>query len=172
MSDVTQPEPQEFAMPQPGDEHVRIQPFEGTFRAEVKLWMGPGDPMISTGTITNTWQIGGLYLHQDYVGDANDGPFPGFVGKGYWGYNTTSKQYEGFWIDNASTTMQTETGDVDADGKVWTMTSDVVCPQTGQPMKKRSVITLIDNDHNRIEMFFTGSDGNEMKAMEINYTRA
>ena len=38
-------------------------------------------------------------------------------------------------------------------------------------MKKRSVITLIDNDHNKIEMFFVGDDGNETKAMEINYTR-
>ena len=30
---------------------------------------------------------------------------------------------------------------------------------------------LIDEDHNQIEMFFTGADGNEMKAMEINYER-
>ena len=64
-----------------------------------------------------------------------------------------------------------EFGDVDSDGRVWTMLSEVKCPQTGRLMKKRSVITLIDNDHNMVESFFTGEDGNEMKAMEINYSR-
>lgn len=158
-------------MPQPGDEHARIKPFEGTFDSEVKMWMGPGDPMVSTGKITNTWDVNGLYLHQDYHGDETEGPFPSFEGKGYWGFNTTTQQYEGFWIDNASTHMQMEHGKVDAGGKVWEMHSEVTCPQTGQQMKKRSLITLIDEDHNKIEMFFTGADGNEMKAMEIIYSR-
>ena len=67
--------------------------------------------------------------------------------------------------------MQMETGDVDETGKVWTMHSNVTCPQTGQQLVKRSVITLIDNDHHRMESFFVGDDGNEMKAMEINYER-
>ena len=39
-------------------------------------------------------------------------------------------------------------------------------------MQKRSVITMIDDDHNSIEMYFTGPDGQEMKAMEIQYARA
>ena len=171
MSEAAETEQQGFTMPSAGPEHKHLQPFAGTFKSEVKMWMGPGDPMISTGTITNSWQLDGLFLHQDYVGDHGDGPFPSFAGQGYWGYNTTSNKYEGFWIDNASTTMQMETGEVDADGKVWTMHSEVTCPQTGSLMKKRSVITLIDTDHNKIEMYFTTADGNEMKAMEINYVR-
>jgi len=44
-------------------------------------------------------------------------------------------------------------------------------PQPGAPTQKRSVITLHDNDHHTIEMFFTGPDGNEFKAMEIAYAR-
>ena len=158
-------------MPQPGDHHARLQPFEGTFNSEVKMWMGPGDPMVSTGKITNSWHVDGLYLHQNYVGDQVEGPFPSFKGEGFWGFNTTSNQYEGFWIDNASTTMQIESGNLDDSGKIWEMHSEVKCPQTGQLMQKRSVITLIDNDHNKIEMFFTGPDGNELKSMEINYSR-
>ncbi len=170
MSDATQTE-QQFALPTPGEHHEKMKPFEGTFKSEVKMWMGSGDPMISTGVIKNTWQVDGLYLHHDYQGDAVEGPFPSFCGQGYWGYNTTSHKYEGFWIDNASTTMQMETGDVDASGKVWTMFSEVTCPSTGQHMKKRSVVELIDDDHHKMETYFTGDDGNEMKAMEINYAR-
>ena len=171
MADQATQEEQGFQMPTPGPEHNRMKPFEGKFKSEVKLWMGPGDPVVSTGTITNTFELGGLYLHQDYVGDEVEGPFPSFCGKGYWGFNTTSGNYEGYWIDNASTTMQMEAGEVDDSGKVWTMHSNVICPQTGQHLKKRSVITLVDNDHNKMESYFTGEDGNEMKAMEINYER-
>ena len=43
---------------------------------------------------------------------------------------------------------------------------------TGNKMKKRSVITLQDNDHHKMEMFFAGPDGNEAKGMEISYERA
>lgn len=170
MSDATQTA-EMFQMPTPGAEHNRLKPFVGKFRAEVKMWMGPGDPMISTGTMVNTFELGGLYLQQDYVGDANEGPFASFEGKGFWGFNTTSKEYEGFWIDNASTTMQKETGKVDAKGKVWEMTSEMICPQTKQLLHKRSVISLIDNNHHKMEMFFKGADGQEMKNMEIDYSR-
>ncbi len=163
---------QEMVMPTAGPEHQRLEPFAGTFKAQVKLWMGPGEPTLSTGTMTSSWDINNLFLRQDYQGDPSDGPFPDFVGKGYWGYNTATEQYEGFWIDNASTVMQTETGTVDAAGKVWEMRGEMTCPQTRQPFKKRTVITVVDHDHHRAEMYFTGPDGQEMKTMEINYERA
>jgi hypothetical protein len=170
MSDTTQAE-QAFQMPTAKAEHKRFKPFEGKFRSEVKMWMGPGDPMVSTGTMINSLELEGLYLQQDYVGDQNDGPFPAFEGKGFWGYNTTTEKYEGFWIDNASTTMQNETGAVDSSGKVWEMRGEMVCAQTKQNFVKRSVITLQDNDHHKMEMYFTGPDGKEMKTMEIHYER-
>lgn len=163
-----------FAMPVAGKEHFRLQPFVGKFRAEVKIWMGPGDPMVSTGTMINTLELNGLYLQQDYQGDANDGPFPSFEGKGFWGYNTVLQRYEGFWIDNASTIMQFESGSVDASGKVWEMKGEMTCPapnQSHQVYSKRSVITLIDDQRNKMEMFFTGGDGVEVKNMEIDYVR-
>lgn len=152
--------------------HKRFEPFVSKFKAEVKMWMGPGDAMISTGMMTNTLELGSRYLNQCYKGDSSDGPFPNFEGRGYWGYNTTIEKYEGFWIDSASTIMQHDAGDVDASGKVWTMLGEMMCPQTKDPMKKRSVITLKDNDHHSTEMFFTGPDGKENKAMEIQYERA
>jgi hypothetical protein len=134
--------------------------------------MGPGDPMVSTGVMTNALDLGGRYLSQTYKGDPCEGPFPNFAGRGYWGYNTTSEKFEGFWIDNACTMMQNEVGDVDSAGKVWTMRGEMTCPQTKAPMKKRSVITLKDKDHHSMEMFFTGPDGKETKNMEIQYVRA
>lgn len=168
----TMPSAEEFAqMSAPVDGHRKLEPFVGTFHAEVKMWMGPGEPQSSTGTMQNTMDLGGRFLNQVYRGDQTEGPFPNFEGRGYWGFNKTSSKFEGFWIDTACTVMQNETGDVDASGKVWTMTGEMTCPSTGQPMTKKSVITLEDDDHHTMEMYFPGPDGGEFKTMEIKYSR-
>lgn len=160
------------SMPVPGVEHQRIRPFEGTFRATVKIWMGPGDPIVQHGTMRNSMQVGGLYLEQDYKGDRSPGPFPAFEGRGFWGYNTSAGEYEGFWIDNASTMMQLEKGQVDESGKVWTMRSAFRHPQSGQMIQKRSVIRLLDDNRNDMTTWMTGPDGNEFRTMEILFERA
>lgn len=152
------------------EQHRRFEPFAGTFKAEVKLWMGPGDPVISTGVMTSTLVLGGRFLQQAFKGDPGGGPFPDFEGLGFWGFNKATNKYEGFWIDTVSTQMQSEVGDVDDTGMVWMMVGEMTDPK-GNAMKKRSVITLEDNDHHKIEMFFSGPDGKESRAMEIRYER-
>lgn len=152
-------------------EHEKLKPFEGTFRAEVRIWMGPGDPMKSTGTMVNEFDLGGRFLRQTYTGDPSEVPFPSFEGRGYLGYNNVSKLFEGFWIDNASTMMQIETGELDAAGRVWTMTGEMANPQSGASMTKRSVMTVRDANHHSMEMFFDAGEG-EVKSMEILYERS
>ena len=134
------------AMAEPDEAHKKLDPFVGTFKATVKIWMGPGEPHVSTGTMVNSWDLDGRFLKQHYTGDAQEGPFPNFHGRGYWGYNTTTNKYEGFWIDTASTVMQTEVGELDGTGKVWTMFGETTMPGADKPMKKRSVIRLEHND--------------------------
>ncbi len=153
-------------------EHEKLKLLEGTFKAEVKMWMGPGDPMVSTGTMVNTLDLGGRYLAHDYKGDPNEGPFPAFEGKGFFGYNTIDNRFEGLWIDNASTFMMTDQGQVDPSGKKWEMLGNMTDPGSGKPMRKRSVVTIHDDDSHTMEMFFQSGDGPEVKNMEINYTRA
>lgn len=155
----------------PVEQHEHFKQFVGTWKAEVTMWMGPGDPMQSTGTMVNTLDLGGRYLKQDYKGDADDGPFPNFEGRGFWGYNDVTGKYEGFWIDNASNQMATEQGDYNASTKSWTMLGQMTM-QGGASCAKRSVITVISEDEHTMEMFFTGPDGNESKGMQIHYTRA
>ena len=152
------------------EHHDAFKPFVGTFETEVRLWMGPGDPYVMHGSMLNELDLNGTFLKQTYTGKGDDGPFGKFEGRGFWGYNTATNQYEGVWIDNASTMMQTETGTLD--GNTWTMTGAITNPQTGKPMTKRTVITLTDDDHHTMETYFTGPDGNEFKSMEIRYTRA
>lgn len=158
-------------MGKPAKEHGTLAPLVGTFTSTVKMWMGPGEPHVSTGTMVNTMELGGLFLAHDYKGDPNPGPFPAFQGKGFFGFNKHKKQYEGYWIDNAASWMSLESGQVDAAGKVWTMHSEMDDPMTGKRTKKRSVITIIDKDHHSMEMFFTPVGGTETRCMEIQYKR-
>lgn len=162
----------EFVPPTPGPQHKQLEPFVGTFKAEVKMWFGPGDPMVTTGKMVSSWHLKGLYLHQDYAGDATDGPFPNFEGKGYWGYNSSSGKYEGFWIDSASPMMQFESGNVDESGKVWTMVCEVPNPHGEGTLMKESTISVIDENHHRMEVFFKSPNAEPMKQMEISYERA
>jgi hypothetical protein len=171
MSEPRSPAAEGVGMDAVTEAHARFEPFVGTFKADVFTYMGPDQkPHHSTGVMKNALDLGGRYLHQSYTGDAA-GSFPRFEGRGYWGFNATSGKYEGFWIDSVSPFMQTEAGDVDAAGKVWTMIGEMTNPQTGQPMRKRSVITLVDRDHHTIDMYFSTPDGGELKAMTIRYAR-
>ena len=158
-------------MCKPADQHTLFKPFVGTFRATIKMWMGPGEPMVHTGTMVNTMELGGLFLMQDYKGDPAPGPFPAFAGKGFFGFNKYKKQFEGFWADNAASWMSMEAGQADSTGKVWTMHSAMDDPMTGKPTTKRTVIRVTDQNHHSMEMYFTPQGGEESKCMEITYVR-
>ena len=82
----------------PTEEHAMMQPFVGIFAATVRMWMGPGEPQVMTGTMTNEMDLGGRFLKQTYQGDDPDGPFPSFEGRGFWGYNKVDQVWEGVWM--------------------------------------------------------------------------
>ncbi len=157
-------------LPQPGAQHELLKPFEGTFRARVKIFTGQGDPIETAGTMVNQFIMGGLYLSEEFKGDTSDGPFPDFEGKGFWGYNFQSQKYEGFWIDNVSSIMQREDGEVDATGKKWEMHSEIEHPHAGT-LTKRTVIELIDENHHKVSAYMTPPGGSEMLSMELSYER-
>lgn len=158
----------------PGPEHERFGDFVGTFRSEVRMWMDPTspEPFTSTGTMVNELDLGGRFLRHTYAGDQVDGPFPSFEGRGFWGYNAAAERWEGFWIDNVSTGMDLERGQLEPDGRTWIMHSTFVHPATGAEQAKRTEIVLQDRDHHRMTTWFTQPDGSEFKVMQIDYTRA
>lgn len=154
------------AMAAPAPEHKHLEAFIGTWEAEVKMWMGPGDPQVSTGVMVNSWILGGRFVEQKYQGHGYD-----FKGQGLFGFNKSIGKYEGLWIDTCSTFMQTDVGDYNAAKKTFHMLSHMVDPCSGQPMDKRSVITVHGPDKHTMEMFFQPGGGPECKCMEITYTR-
>lgn len=171
MSDESSPGGGPPGPPSPGSEHRGLHRFAGIFHAQVKIFMGPGDPMVSTGVMENTSELGGLYLRQNYRGDPSPGSELTFQGHGYWGFNQTLGRYEGFWIDNASTTMQLETGHVDASGNRWEMSSEFFLAPGQPPMRKRSVIEWLDNHNHLMRTWIQPPGSPEFLSMEITYRR-
>jgi len=160
------------AIGQSDDHHALFKPFEGTFRAEVKFWCAPGEPQVTHGTMKNAFVLGGRFLEQVYDGDPSNDDFGPYLGRGYWGFNRITGKYECVWVDNMSTPIMSEVGEVDATGKVWTMTGTYDDPATGERRNKRSVIRIIDDNHHVMESYMHMADGQEMKTMEITHVRA
>jgi hypothetical protein len=158
-------------MAPPGIEHELFKQFVGTWKGKVQIWMGPGDPVESTGTMVNEMDLDGRFLKQTYTGDANDGPFPNFAGRGFFGFNNTTGKFEGFWIDTASNQMATEFGDYDEATKTWTMLGEMNMGG-GKTCGKRSVFTVLNENEQTLEMFFDMPGAGESKGMHIHYTRA
>jgi hypothetical protein len=155
----------------PGAEHALLHRVAGRWRSEVRLWMGPGEPHVSTGTMVNTMVLGGRFLRHDYTGDPSPGPFPAFAGEGFWGYNDVRQRWEGVWVDNASNQMMVDTGSYDPAARVWTMEGDALHPGMGEA-RRRSVITLVSDREHTMEMLFKSPGHDWQRGMVIRYTRA
>ena len=151
----------------PGDEHKKLEPLVGTFDAKVSMWMAPGQPpQESTGTSESSSVLGGRFLETKYQGTFMGQPFSGI---GYTGYDNVTKKYIGTWMDTASTGMMSSSGNLS--GKSMKMTATMSDPMSGKVQHATETFTIVDNDHNRMEMWDKGPDGKPVKVMQIDYTR-
>lgn len=153
---------------QPGLYHRFLAQFEGRWKAVIKTWMGPGEPMITEGTSENRMIFGGRYLRQDYRGTFMDTPFEGL---GLMAYDNVQKKFVSVWVDSMSTGMGTGIGTLDEEGKVLTTLVTFYDPMTGTAKTSREVLRVTDENSHVMEMYETGADGKETLSMEIAYTR-
>jgi hypothetical protein len=151
------------------ENHKKLQPLIGEWKAESTFWMqGPEGPAsTSTGSSTNKWVLEGRFVQQDYKGSMMDVPFTGI---GFLGYDNIEKKYVGTWMDTMSTMIMSHAGSLDATGKVISMDGSFKSPD-GNVHKDRHVTRIIDNDKHVFEIYHSGPNGKEMKVGEITYTR-
>ena len=155
----------------PGEQHARLaEHFEGTWDTKMSLWMEPGaEPMVSTGTSTNTMILGGRQLKMEFSGTFMGMPF---MGIGFTGYDNVRGVYTGSWTDNMATGTMNSTGTYDAAAATYTFKSEMPDPMHGGALVPiRETVRIIDADHHVMEMFET-RDGNEARTMVLEYTRS
>ena len=151
----------------PGPEHAHFAEAVGTWKTETKMWMGPGEPSVSTGTSKMEVIFGGRFMKEDFRCTMMDKPFQGLA---LAGYDNIKKKHVTVWLDNSSTGIMLMEGTYDEATKTWTSYGDYEDPFTG-PTKMKNVCREIDKDTYIVEMYKIGTGGQEQKEMEITYTR-
>lgn len=149
----------------PGEPQKRLARLAGDWTFTNTMWMAPGQPpMQSTGTMHGVVLMGGRYVEHTWKGDMMGMPFEG---RGTDGYDNVGKQYVASWVDNMGTGIIHSTGSCDAAGNVCTYNAEMWDPMSGKKTTQRSVITWMDDNTFKNEMYGQGPDGKEAKMMEI-----
>ena len=150
-----------------GPEHKMLANTVGKWDADISMWMDPTQPpQITKGTASYESIYDDRYIIGKYTGNMMNMPFSGMD---ICGYDNVKKVFFSSWIDNMGTGVMYLEGTFDKASNTFNYTGDTVDPM-GNKMKVREVITVIDKDHSKFEMFMSTPTG-EMKSMEISYTR-
>lgn len=152
-------------MPEPSEEHKLLMERVGTWDCAMQMWMGPGDPVETTGVETNR-ALGAFHVVSDFTSDFMGMPFQGH---GVSSWDPAKKKFVSIWTDSTEPSPALMEGSYDAKTRTMTLLGENM--MMGQRMKMREVLTLKDADHATFEMFVTGADGKEMKTMQMDYTR-
>ncbi|MBX3360724.1 MAG: DUF1579 family protein [Phycisphaeraceae bacterium] len=153
----------------PGPHHKHMEVMAGEWEGVSRMWMVPGmPPEESPVRTTARMEFDGLFLISHHKGEMMGMPFRGM---GTMGYNNTTKEYEGAWMDNMGSMTMWMTGTCSDDGKVFKLVSTFVDFMTGEKTTMKMDTTVIDNDNYKWEMYGPGPDGVEYKMMEIVYKR-
>jgi hypothetical protein len=161
------------------ENHKLLSGLDGTWSYKIKFWMN-GDPTSkpeeSSGTAIRKSIMGGRFTVMDVSGKMKmpgpDGKMKEteFKGQGIDGYDNAKQKFVGSWVDNMGTGIMMSEGTYDPATKAMTYTAEYQMTPT-MKQQIREVITLTDKDHMKFE-WYEARGGQEMKTMEINYSRA
>ncbi len=150
----------------PGEMHKNLAKMAGDWTFTNTMWMAPGaPPQESTGTMHAETILGGRYVQSVWKGSMMGQEFEGRATEGY---DNVANQLVSSWVDNMGTGMMVSTGTCENGGKKCTTVGSFSDPMTGGTSTMKSVITWIDANSFKNEMY--GKDpasGQEYKMMEI-----
>jgi len=152
----------------PGPMHEMMAKSVGDWKATIKFWMDPaGEPTVVEGTSKVEMILGGRYLKETSNSMVMGMPMEGL---NLMGYDNATKEFTSVWIDNMGTGTMVANGTYDDETKTITLHGSMFDPMTGKDTKFRETLHIIDDNHHVFEMY-TDNDGQEVKSMEVEYTR-
>jgi hypothetical protein len=153
----------------PSKAHKMLANDTGTWDAEMTFWTPDNpEPQKATSVAEYKMILDGKYQEGIFKGDMWG---MSFEGRGMTAYDNASKEYITTWIDNMGTGMMVSRGHYDEATKSMTFKGAMVDPVTGKEKKVKEVITYIDDNTQKMEMFDIDANGKESKNMEINSKR-
>ncbi len=151
-----------------GPQHELMAKHAGTFDVAVKSWMDPAaPPMESKAVAIRTLHMGGRVMHEEFQGDMMGTPFTGLSRSGY---DNVSGKYWSTWTDSMSTGIMVAEGECD-ETQSCTYVGTHNDPVKGGQVTSRYVAKWTSPDKQDFAMYGPGRDGNEVKMMEMVYTR-
>jgi len=136
------------------------------------MWMGPGEPMVTTGRATYEWILGGRYLKSTHKSEMMGMPFEGM---GLDGYDRAQKHYFSLWFDTMGTGYMSLEGNASPDGKHFMYNGTMFDPAQGHDVKVREEVEWANADKFVFSMYseMPGPGGKpaEMKVMEMTAVR-
>lgn len=154
----------------PGELHIMMAKWDGTWTTTNKMWMDPAaPPQVTAGTCVNRMVLGGRFQESRLSGTMMGMPFEGL---GMLGYDKTKKKFTSTWMDNMGTGIMVLEGVWDAAGRRLNLSGTTTDPMTGEDVRGREVYTIKDNEDQLMEMWMTDpKTGKELKMMEIAFVR-
>lgn len=152
----------------PGEPHKLMASLAGNWTTKTKEWMDPQKPPVeSNGSVDIKMLLGGRFMQQEITGSMHGKPHTGI-----WtiGYDNLLKRYVSSWIDSMSTQIFMMDGTASADGKTITFTGQHA-EVGGGHMKHRAIWKIVDSNTQEFIMYGTYHGGEEMKMLEVIYTR-
>jgi hypothetical protein len=151
-----------------GPEHELMAQAVGTYDVAIKSWMDPAaPPMESKGVAVRTLHMGGRVMNEEFESDMMGMPFTGLSRSGY---DNVSGKWWSTWTDSMSTGIMVSEGGCDEDLNC-TYIGSYNDPLKGGPVTSRYVAKWTSPDEQYFAMYGPGRDGNEVKMMEMTYTR-
>ena len=158
------------------ENHKLLAQLAGTWTYTVKMWMAPdAPPMESKGSAVRKPIMEGRYFVANFTGEmkmpGEDGKMKNFEFKGMSieGYDNVQQKFVSTWCDNMGTGIMTTSGTYDSATKTFTYNSEMEM-MPGMKTNVREVLKIVDANHHNFE-WYENRGGQEVKTMEINYTR-
>ena len=151
----------------PGIEHALLQKYVGNWTTEIIAVGEDGKEQRSRGTST-TVSTNPFNTVDDFHGE-----FMGMKldGHGINGFCAVRKQYYTLWTDSMTSSPMILFGDYDPKTKTLAMKGECL-GMSGKIEPCRTVTHYQDADHYSFELYGKGPDGNEMRQIRAEYTRA
>jgi len=151
----------------PGTVHQGFAKMAGNWKATVTMFDPSGQQMQSEGTVVYETILGGRYLKSSFKGTMMGMPFEGM---GVDAYDNATKEYISTWVDNMGTGLMYLKGKWDDASKSIIYTGTMVDPMSGKDQPSKTISKMVDDNH-VVQTMFNIVNGQEVKSMEIAYSR-
>jgi hypothetical protein len=151
----------------PGPVHERLGNLAGTWDVAIQYRLGE---KIQEGKATcdAKWILEGRFLQQDYHSRFQGKPFHVLQ---ILGYDNQKKKFIELMMDNLSTSVLHNEGEISEDGKVITNSGESRDPITKKSYKLRTQYTITNRDRFTLAWYRTEEGGAEAKVVTMVHTR-